>query len=235
MEAAGSASVLGLGDDCPRGECSRVDAWVSPDGLELQRLFLVAPPAMTWEQDGMRLTVEGLHAALEHPQLVPLIDEGGVMRFEIPAGEFELLFAGRVHGVPVETTVPNATPVTGVVMPLFDGSHALTIEPFAVEHHDQYGTWTMHVALGEFVAVEHTPRAGFFEQSVGAATSYDASPSFDPDSDPLSFEWYLDGDLVGEGPTLLPEPVTEPSTLALRVSDPLGRASWSYGLMLGSE
>lgn len=235
VEAIGTAPVLGFGDGCPRGECSRVDAWVSADGLELQRVLLVAPPEMTWEQDGMSLSLEGLHAMLEHPQSVPLIDEGGVMRFEIPAGELELLFAGRVHGVPLETTVPNITPITGTVTPLFDGSHALTIDTFDVEHRDGYGTWTMHVTLGELVAVEHAPRATFFEQSVETTTMYDASPSFDPDGDPLSFEWYLDGILVGEGPTLTPVPGTSPSTLALRVSDAVGRASWSYGLMLGSE
>lgn len=235
VDVAGTASILGLGNDCPRGECSRVDAWLSPEGLEFQRILLVAPPAMTWERDGMRLTVEGLHAMLEHPRLVPLVDEGGVMRFEIPAGELELLFAGRVHGVPVKVNVPNASPITGSVMPLVDGSYALTIAPFDIEHQDGYGTWTMHMSLGEFVAVEHSPRAWFFEQPLDSGTSYDASTSFDPDGDPLSFEWYVDGKLVGEGPTLIPEPVTGPSTLALRVSDPMGRASWSYGMLLESE
>ncbi|MCX4240168.1 hypothetical protein [Paraliomyxa miuraensis] len=235
VEASGTAPVLGLGDACPRGECSRVDAWVTDEGLELQRVLLVAPAAMEWEQDGMRLTVEGMHAMLEHPWSVPLIDEGGVKRFEIPAGEVELLFAGRVHGVPLETAVPITTLITGTVTPLYDGSHALTIDPFAVEHRDGYGTWTMQVALGDLVAMDHSPRATFFEQSLETTTMYDASPSFDPDGDPLSFEWYIDGSLVGEGATLTPAPGTGPSTLALRVSDPAGRASWSYGLVFGSE
>jgi len=93
----------------------------------------------------------------------------------------------------------------------------------------------MQVALDEFVAVEHTPRAAFFEQPLETAILYDASPSFDPDGDPLSFEWYLDGTLVGEETTLTLEPGTGLSTLALRVSDPIGRASWNYGLLVESE
>jgi hypothetical protein len=69
-----------------------------------------------------------------------------------------VLFAGRVHGVPVKVAVPNVTPVTGLVIPLFDGSHGVVIDPFAVEHHDAYGTWTLHVELGELVALDHSPR-----------------------------------------------------------------------------
>lgn len=235
VEATGSAPILGLGDSCPRGECSRVDAWVSDDGLELQRVVLVAPSAMEWEQNGMRLVVEGLHAMVEHPRTIPLVDEGGTMRFEIPAGELELLFAGQVHGVPIKVAVPNATPITGTVTPLYDGSHGLVIEPFAVEHRDGYGAWTMNVKLGELVALDHSPRASFIGQDLEGVTMYDASTSFDPDGDPLSFEWFIDGEPMGEGALFTPETLTNPGTLALRVSDTSGRSSWSYGLVAGND
>lgn len=107
----------------------------------------------------MRLTIDGVHAVVEHPRSIPLVGAGGdVMRFEIAAGELEVMLAGRVQGVPIAVTVPNATPVAGTVRPLLDGSHLLAIAPFELEHRDGYGTWTMHVTLGELVALEHSPR-----------------------------------------------------------------------------
>lgn len=84
-------------------------------------------------------------------------------------------------------TVPNATPVEGTARRLLDGSHGLAIAPFELEHHDGYGTWTMHVTLGELVALEHSPRAGFTVRESAGDTRLDASASFDPDGDALGF------------------------------------------------
>lgn len=154
VPADGSAPILGLGDECPRGECSRLDASITKDVLELRRMVMVAPSTMSWKRDGMALTIDGLHAMVEHPMSIPLVADRDVMRFEIPAGMLEVLFAGQVHGVPVKVEVPNATPVTGMVFPLFDGSHGIVVDPFTVEHRDAFGTWTLQLALGELVALE---------------------------------------------------------------------------------
>jgi hypothetical protein len=169
---------------------------------------------------------------VEHPLSIPLVFDDGSLRFEIPAGTLEVLFAGRVHGVPVKVQVSNATPVTGTVVPLLDGSHEIMMEPFAVEHHDVFGTWTMHVALGELVAIEHAPRATFEAQSDQSAQRLDASASFDPDGDSLAFEWFRAGAPIGEGPVVQVEPAADGSTPALRVTDDTGRTSWSLGLPL---
>jgi hypothetical protein len=227
VHAAGTAPILGLGDTCPRGECSRLDAWITADTLELRRLVLVAPSAMRWEQEGMQLTIDGLHAMVEHPLSIPLFADGDVMRFEIPEGTLALLVAGQVHGVPVKVEVPNATPVTGTAFRLFDGGHGIVIDPFTVEHHDAYGTWAMQVQLGELVALDHAPRATFEVQHEGITQRVDASASFDPDDDALGFEWYRDGTLVGEGPVVESAAPVDGSTLTLRVTDDTGRASWS--------
>jgi hypothetical protein len=209
-----------------------MDAWITEDTLELGRMVLMAPPSMTWEQHGLQLTIDGLHAMVEHPRSIPLqADDDGLMHFEIPTGELELLFAGRVHGVPVSVVVPNATPITGTVLPLFDGGHGVVIDAFAVEHRDAYGTWTMHMELGELVALDHSPRAVFNVQASGSTPWIDASGSSDLDGDPLAFEWFLDGELIGEGPVLVAELPEGPSTLAVRVTDDTGRGSWSYGLL----
>jgi hypothetical protein len=230
VPATGTAPILGLGDECPRGECSRLDAWVAEDVLELRRMVMVAPSSMSWEQDGMRLTVDGLHAMVEHPISIPLVADGNVMRFEIPAGQLEVLFAGQVHGVPVKVEVPNATPVTGMVFPLFDGSHGIVVDPFTVEHHDVFGSWTMHMELGELVALDHAPRATFEVQDDGSNRHVDASASFDPDGDALTFEWYRDGSWIGEGPVMESEPAADGSALTLKVTDETGRTTWSNGL-----
>jgi len=230
IPATGTAPILGLGDACPRAECSRLDAWITDDVLELRRMVLVAPSMMRWERDGMVLTIDGLHAMVEHPLSIPLVADRGVMRFEIPAGKLELLFAGDVHGVPVKVEVPNATPVTGTVFSLFDDSHGIVVDPFTVEHHDAFGTWTMRVELGELVALDHSPRATFEVQQNGDTQRLDASASFDPDGDALGFEWYRDGALIGEGPVMQAEPATDAATLTLRVTDETGRTSWSNGL-----
>lgn len=236
VHAAGTAPILGLGDPCPRQECSRVDAWIVGETLELQRMLLVAPSSMSWEQAGMELTVDGLHVMVEHPRSIPLVDDDGVLRFELPAGELEVLVAGEVHGVPLKVTVSNVTPLTGTVVPLSDGSHVLTIDEFSVEHSDVFGSWTLDVSLGEFIALEHAPRAGLSIDELQGARLADASASFDPDGDPLSFEWFLDGVPIGEGPQMTLEPPQEGlSTLALRVSDDGGRSSWSYGLLASDE
>lgn len=227
VNAAGTAPILGLGDTCPRGECSRLDAWITKDTLELRRMVLVAPSALSWQQDGMRLTVDGLHAMVEHPLSIPLVADGDVLRFEIPQGTLDVLFAGQVHGVPVKVEVPNVTPVEGSVFPLFDGSHGIVIEPFTVEHRDAYGTWTMHVELGELVALDHAPRATFEVHDEGSARRLDASASFDPDGDMLTFEWFRDGTLVSEDPVVESEPTADASALTLRVTDETGRTAWS--------
>jgi hypothetical protein len=230
IEAAGSAPILGLGDECPRGECSRLDAVIEGDVLELRRLLMVAPSAMSWEQDDMQLTIDGLHAMVEHPMSIPLEADGAGRRFEIPAGKLEVLFAGEVHGAAVKVVVPNVTPVTGTVFPLFDGSHGIAVDPFMVEHHDAFGTWTMHVELGEFVALEHAPRATFAMQQDGSTQQVDASASFDLDGDALTYEWYRDGIQVGEGPVVESEVTTDGPMLMLRVVDEMGRSTWSNGL-----
>jgi hypothetical protein len=227
IHAAGSAPILGLGDACPRGECSRVDAWITGEHLELRRIALVTPSAMSWEQDGMRLTVDGMHAIVEHPRTIPLTREGDVMRFELLAGELEVMLAGRVQGVPISLTVPNVTPVEGTVTPLPDGSHALAIAAFELEHRDAYGTWTMQVTLGPLIAVEHSPRARVTAHESPAGTWLDASASFDPDGDALAFEWILDGEVVGDAPVLMREPGLRSLPLALRVSDASGRSTWA--------
>jgi hypothetical protein len=229
VPATGSAPILGIGDVCARGECSRLDAWVGRDALELRRLLLVAPSSMSWERDGMRLTVDGLHAMVEHPLSIPLEPHGDVMRFEIPAGKLEVLFAGQLYGVPMKVVVPNTTPVTGTVFPLFDGSHGIVIDPFAVEHRDAYGTWTMHVELGELVAFEHAPRASFEVQTDGTTRTLDASASFDLDGDALTYEWYRDGMLVAEGP-VVQDATADASPPVLVVTDDGGRSSSSNGL-----
>lgn len=229
IPATGSAPILGLGDLCERGECSRFDAWVGNDVLELRRLVMAAPSAMSWERDGMRLTIDGLHAIVEHPLSIPLQPYGDAMRFEIPAGTLEVLFAGQVHGVPVKVVVPNATPVTGTVFPLFDGSHGIVVDPFTVEHRDGYGTWTMHVELGELVAVDHAPRATFEVQGDGDTTTIDATASFDPDGDALTYEWYREGTLIAEGPVVESEPTEDGANLTLVVTDETGRTAWSNG------
>lgn len=230
VPATGSAPILGLGDACPRGECSRLDAWIGQDVLELRRLVMAAPSTMSWERDGMRLTIDGLHAMVEHPLSIPLLPHGDAMRFEIPAGTLEVLFAGQVHGVPVKVVVPNATPVTGTVFRLFDGSHGIVVDPFTVEHHDAYGTWAMHVELGELVAVDHAPRATFEVQDDGSTRTLDASASFDPDGDALTYEWYRDGSLIAEGPLVESDATTDGSSLTLVVTDDTGRTSSSSGL-----
>ncbi|HUS61619.1 MAG TPA: hypothetical protein VMY34_05440, partial [Acidimicrobiales bacterium] len=230
VPATGTAPILGLGDVCPRGECSRLDAWITDDTLELRRMVMVAPSTMRWERDGMGLTIDGLHAMVEHPISIPLAADREVMRFEIPAGKLEVLFAGQVHGTPVKVVVPNATPITGTVFPLFDDSHGIVIDPFTLEHHDAFGTWTMRMQLGELVALDHAPRATFETQDDGSTRRLDASASFDPDGDALGFEWYRDGTLIGEGPVMEVEPAADGSTPALRVTDETGRASWSSGL-----
>ncbi len=230
VPATGTAPILGLGDACPRGECSRFDAWVTEDLLELRRMVLVAPPSMRWKQDGMQLTIDGLHAMVEHPISIPLVPDRDGMRFEIPAGKLEVLFAGEIHGVPVKVVVPNATPVTGTVFPLFDDSHGIVVDPFTVEHHDAFGTWTMRVELGELVALDHAPRATFEVQKDGSTQRLDASASFDPDGDALTFDWYRKGTWIGDGPVMESEQATDGSTLTLRVTDETGRASWSNGL-----
>lgn len=233
IEASGSAPILGLGDECPRGECSRLDASIEGDVLELRQLLMVAPSAMSWEQDGMQLTVDGLHAMVEHPMSIPLMADGDGRRFEIAPGKLEVLFAGEVHGVPVKVVVPNVTAVTGTVFPLFDGSHGIAVDPFMVEHDDAFGTWTMNVELGEFVALEHAPRATFEVQQDGSTQRVDASASFDLDGDALSYEWYRDGAQVGEGPMVETVPTADGATLMLRVVDEMGRATWSNGLSTG--
>lgn len=230
VPATGTAPILGLGDECPRGECSRLDAWITKDALELRRLVMVAPSSMRWEQDGMALTIDGLHAMVEHPMSIPLVADRDALRFEIPAGKLEVLFAGQVHGVPVKVEVPNATPVTGMVFPLFDGSHGIVIDPFTVEHHDAFGTWTMHVELGELVALDHAPRATFEVQDDGSTLRVDASASFDPDGDALTFEWYRDGTKIDEGAVLESVSATDGSTLTLVVTDETGRTASSNGL-----
>jgi hypothetical protein len=230
VPATGTAPILGLGDVCPRGECSRLDASIEGDVLELRRLLMVTPSSMSWEQQGMQLTVDGLHAMVEHPMSIPLVAEGDTMRFEIAAGKLEVLFAGQVHGVPVKVVVPNVTPVTGTVFSLFDGNHGIVIDPFMVEHHDAFGSWTMHVELGDFVAIEHAPRATFEVQADGSTQRVDASASFDPDGDALTYEWYRNGTQIGEGPVVEPEPASDGSTLILRITDEMGRSTWSNGL-----
>jgi hypothetical protein len=230
VPATGTAPILGLGDECPRGECSRLDAWITKDALELRRMVMVAPSTMRWEREGMTLAIDGLHAMVEHPISIPLVADRDVMRFEIPAGKLEVLFAGEVHGVPVKVEVPNATPITGMVFPLFDGSHGIVVDPFAVEHHDAFGTWTMNVALGELVALDHAPRATFEVEDDGSTKRLDASASFDPDGDALTFEWYRDGTKIDEGAVLEAEPTADGSTLTLVVTDETGRTSWSNGL-----
>lgn len=230
VPASGTAPILGLGDECPRGECSRLDAWITKDALELRRLVMVAPSSMRWEQEGMALTIDGLHAMVEHPMSIPLVADRDALRFEIPAGELDVLFAGELHGVPVKVEVPNATPVTGMVFPLFDGSHGIVVDPFTVEHHDAFGTWTMHVELGELVALDHAPRATFEAQDDGSTVRVDASASFDPDGDALTFEWYRDGTKVDEGAVLELQPTTDGSTLTLVVTDETGRTTSSNGL-----
>ncbi|MCX4240165.1 hypothetical protein [Paraliomyxa miuraensis] len=230
VEASGTAPILGFGDACPRGECSRLDAWVGEDVLELQRMLLVTPSAMMWERDGLRLTVEDLHVLVEQPQSVPLLTQGEVSTFEIPAGELDVMFAGRVHGVPIKVTVPNMVPVTGSVVSLFDGSYGVVMDPFTVEHRDDYGVWTMELTLGDFVAIDQAPRASFVTQRVDGTSWLDASGSFDPDGDPLTFEWFLDDVMIGDGPTVAPTLPPGLSTVAVRVTDVSGRSSWSYGL-----
>lgn len=71
----------------------------------------------------------------------------------------------------------NVTPVTGTVSPLLDGSHGIAIDPFLVEHHDAFGTWTLHVELGDLIALEHAPRAMFEVQQDGSSQRIDASAS----------------------------------------------------------
>jgi hypothetical protein len=230
IEASGSAPILGLGDECPRGECSRLDAVIEGDVLELRQLLMVAPSTMSWEQNDMQLTIDGLHAMVEHPMSIPLEADDAGRRFEIPAGKLEVLFAGEVHGVPVKVVVPNVTPVTGTVFPLFDGSHGIAVDPFMVEHHDAFGTWIMNVELGQFVALEHAPRATFEVQQDGSTQQVDASASFDLDGDALTYEWYRDGVQVGEGPVVESEPTPDGATLMLRVVDEMGRSTWSNGL-----
>ena len=107
------------------------------------------------------------------------------------------------------------------------------IDPFTVEYHDAFGTWTMHVELGELVALDHAPRVTFDVQADGGTTRADASSSFDPDGDALTFEWYRDGALVGEGPMMESEPTMDASTLTLAVTDETGRTSYSNGLSTG--
>lgn len=229
IHAVGTAPILGLGDACPRGECSRVDAWITAESLELERMVLLAPSSMSWERDGMRLTIEGMQAIVEHPRSIPLMAVGGVeRRFELPAGELEVMLAGRVQGVPLTVTVPNVTPLTGTVTPLPDGSHALEIAPFELEHRDDYGTWTMHVTLDELVAVEHSPRAAFTTHQSAEGTVLDASVSFDPDGDALAFEWLLGDEVVGEGSQLVVGESDATLPLMLRVTDTAGRSTWSY-------
>jgi hypothetical protein len=232
--ATGTAPLLGFADDCPR-ECSRVDAWITEETLELQRIALVTPSSLTWEQRGMRLTIDGLHAVMEHPRSIPLSADGDVLSFKIPEGELEVLFAGRVHGVPISVAVPNATPITGSVIPLFDGRHELELDPFELEYRDAYGTWMMQVDIGELVVLDHSPRTTFNVQESEGGPRVDASASFDPDGDPLAFEWFLDGAAIGEGPVLVPEPPAGLSTLALRATDLTGRSSWSYRLLSNGD
>lgn len=233
IHAAGTAPILGLGDGCPRGECSRVDAWIADDTLELQRMALVAPSSMSWEQDGMRLTVDGMHVLVEHPRSIPLVAEGNARRFEIPAGELEVMLAGRVHDVPLTVTVPNVAPIEGTVTVLPDGSHGLAIAPFELEYRDAYGTWTMHVTLGDLVAIEHSPRAGVTRHESSEGAWLDASASFDPDGDALTFEWLLGGEVMGEGLrfTLGADPSRVPQ--ALRATDDTGRSTWAYYVVDG--
>lgn len=227
VQATASVPLLGLGDACAREECSRLDAWVTPDALELRRMALVAPSELRWEREGMVLAVDGLHALVEHPLTLALEEDGAVKRFEIPAGRVSLLVAGQVHGVPMKVEVPSATPLTGFVFPLFDGSHGIVIDPFTVEHRDAHGTWSLRVTLGELVAVDHAPRATFDVRDSAGVETLDASASFDPDGDALVFEWYQRETLVGEGPVLELEPSADEPAPALRVIDGTGRAVWS--------
>lgn len=227
VHAAGSAPLLTMGDLCPRGECSRVDAWITEDAIELQRIVLTTPSSMEWEQDGMVLTIDDLHVVLEHPRTIPLVSGGQALRFELPPGAVDLLFAGRIHGVPVEVVVPNVTSLVGHTGALPDGGHWLSIDPFAIEHRDDYGTWTMQLDVGDLVAVDHSPRAVFETQPIDGAFHYDASPSWDPDGDPLFFEWYVENTPAGQSQTLvLPEGSSAPT---LRVHDLTGRSSWTLG------
>lgn len=170
----------------------------------------------------MRLTVDGMHSIVEHPRTIPLTTTGDVRRFELPADELEVTLAGRVQGMPLTVMVPNVTPLTGVVTSLRDGGHVLALAPFALEHRDGYGTWRMHVALGDLVTVEHAPRASFTRREAGQATVFDASASFDPDGDALELEWLVGGEVVGDGPVLIRASRSSlPPTL--RVTDGSGR------------
>lgn len=53
--------------------------------------------------------------------------------------------------------------------------------------------------------------------------------SFDPDGDALTYEWYRDGTLIGEGPVVESDATEDGSSLTLVVTDETGRSAWSQG------
>jgi len=231
VHAAGNAPVLGLGAVCPRGECSRVDAFADGSGrLELRRALLTMPESMTWAENGMTLTIDDMHAVIERPVSAQLVEQGGEMVFKFPEGQLEVLFAGQVYGVPVKATVTNSEPVTGSVVQLDDGTQVLHFDPIELLHQDSYGKWAMTVQLDDLISVEHSPRASFEITEAQGAAMVDATTSFDPDGDSLSFEWSVDGEVVAEGPTATLPLEPGQHSISVRVSDPSGRSTWSYGV-----
>jgi len=230
VQAAGTAPILGLGAACPRGECSRVDAFVDGSGrLELRRALVAMPESMTWAAEGMTLTIDEMHAVIERPVSAQLVAQGDELVFKFPEGELEVLFAGQIHGVPVKAVVTNSEAVTGSVVELDDGTQVLHFDPIELLHEDSYGKWFMTVQLDDLISVEHSPRANFEQTELQGAVMVDASGSFDPDGDALNFEWFVDGEVAGEGPMETLPLEAGRHSISVRVSDSSGRTTWSYG------
>lgn len=227
VPATGSAPVLGLNDDCDRGLCTRVDAFVDDDGvLELRRAAFGMPASMTWEANGMALNIDDLRAVVERPVSAQLFNGDRGVEFSLPTGQLEVLFSGQVHQVPVKVAVTNSEPVTGTVVELDDGTQVLAFDPIALTHHDAYGTWLMTVELDEMVSVQHSPRTRISADPSGNGVAFDGRSSMDPDGDALTFEWFVDGEAMSEASTLQVKRRSAPQMVTLRVSDATGRSTW---------
>lgn len=81
IHAAGSAPILGLGDACPRGECSRVDAWISSETLELERMVLSAQSGSHTSAAVTRLVATAaMHWRTWSRGVLPSLDPPGLRR-----------------------------------------------------------------------------------------------------------------------------------------------------------